>query len=205
MLKAIVHELEHHAPFTVFGAVLAVLFMAVAQGMSREITHMAFGISHPLHVFLSAIATASMYQIHICKQADHKCNPFKLLLVGYFGSIGVATLSDSLIPFGAELLLDFPSPEPHIGFIETWWLVNPLAIAGVAVAYFWPATKIPHAGHVLLSTWASLFHMMMAFDGGMTWALACGVLVFLFIAVWVPCCMSDIIFPLLFVGKEKPA
>jgi hypothetical protein len=27
--------------------------------------------------------------------------------------------------------------------------------------------------------------------------------VFLFLAVWVPCCTSDIIFPLLWVKKEK--
>ena len=30
-----------------------------------------------------------------------------------------------------------------------------------------------------------------------------GIFVFLFIAVWVPCCLSDIVFPLLFVKGRK--
>jgi hypothetical protein len=69
------------------------------------------------------------------------------------------------------------------------------------VACLWPKTKVPHAGHVLLSTWASLFHMTMAFGEDVsptTWVV---VPVFLFLAVWVPCCTSDIVFPLLF-SKE---
>ena len=28
--------------------------------------------------------------------------------------------------------------------------------------------------------------------------------VFLFLAVWVPCCTSDIVFPLLFVNNDQP-
>jgi len=29
------------------------------------------------------------------------------------------------------------------------------------------------------------------------------VLIFLFLAVWLPCCLSDIVFPLLFVRKRE--
>jgi len=46
--------------------------------------------------------------------------------------------------------------------IEKWWLVNPLAFLGIAIAWFWPHARLPHAAHVWLSTWASLFHMTMA-------------------------------------------
>jgi hypothetical protein len=98
-------------------------------------------------------------------------------------------------------LLDLPHRGIHLGFIEKWWLVNPLAVAGIALGYFWPRTKYPHAGHVLLSTWASLFHMTMAMGGDFGVLQYAATALFLFLAVWIPCCTSDIVFPLLFAKK----
>ena len=73
---------------------------------------------------------------------------------------------------------------------------------GGAIAYFWPKTKFPHAGHVLLSTWTSLFHIIMAKGETLSVLSYITIFLFLFLAVWIPCCVSDIVFPLLFV-KEK--
>jgi hypothetical protein len=101
------------------------------------------------------------------------------------------------------VLLDLPNRGLHLGFIEEWWLVNPLAFLGIAIAYYNPATKFPHAGHVLLSTWASLFHIIMAVGETIDWLSYVVIFVFLFVSVWIPCCISDIVFPLLFV-KDKP-
>jgi len=120
------------------------------------------------------------------------------VLIGYIGSVGIATLSDCIIPYLGESLLNLPNRGVHFGFVEKWWLVNPLAAIGIAVAYLWPRTKFPHAGHVLLSTWASLFHMTMAMGTELDLVTATIVLFFLFLAVWIPCCTSDIVFPLLF-------
>ena len=158
-----------------------------------------------MHVVLSALVTASIYRLHVCGSGPHikgKCNLWVLFIVGYVGSVGIATLSDSLIPYLGETLLDMPHRHAHIGFIEEWWLVNPLAIIGIAIAYKYPTTKFPHAGHVLVSTWASLFHIIMATGKSLSWFSSAAVFVFLFIAVWVPCCVSDIVFPMLFVKKE---
>ncbi len=202
MLKAIKEELVHHAPFTVLGAAAGVLFIYFAQGLSHSVSETIFYIFHPAHVFLSAYATGSMYQYRICTKFNHKCNPWVLLIVGLLGSIGIATISDSFIPYWGESILGMPHAEPHVGFVEAWWLVNPLALAGIALAYFFPATKFPHTGHVLLSTFASLFHMMMAVDGGLSFLMSFGIFFFLFLAVWLPCCLSDIVFPLLFIKKE---
>jgi hypothetical protein len=91
----------------------------------------------------------------------------------------------------------------HLGFVERWWLVNPLALAGVAWGRARPRTRMPHAGHVLLSTWASLFHMTLAMQARPSAATILPVALFLFIAVWVPCCTSDIAFPLLFVRRSQ--
>ena len=132
-----------------------------------------------------------------------KCNLWRLLIIGYVGSVGIATLSDSIIPYACEVLFKMPNRGIHIGFIEKWWLVNPLAVIGITIAYFRPTTKFPHAGHVLLSTWASLFHTIMALGQRLSFILYPAILLFLFVAVLVPCCVSDIVFPLLFVKNKK--
>ena len=95
--------------------------------------------------------------------------------------------------------------KAHIGFIEAWYVVIPIAILGVVIALFRPKTRFPHAGHVLLSTWASSFHILMAMGGELTVLQALGSFAFLFMAVWLPCCISDIIFPLLFTKSEMDA
>jgi len=171
--------------------------------MSHEEAHHLFYFFHPLHVVLSAVVTAAMFKKYRCmKDQAYRCSFWPVLLVGYFGSVGIATVSDSLIPYSGELLLRLPRAGAHIGFIEEWYLVNPAALVGVAIGYFWPKTKFPHAGHVLLSTWASLFHVIMAMGNGISAFKYAGIFVFLFLSVWIPCCVSDIVFPLLFV-KDK--
>jgi len=87
-------------------------------------------------------------------------------------------------------------PDIHLGFIEEWYLVNPAAILGVLIALWRPRTKFPHAGHILISTWASSFHILMNTHRELSVLLLLGVFVVLFIAVWLPCCFSDIIFPM---------
>lgn len=205
MWKLITEELKHHAPFTLLGVSSGIVLLIFARNFSPTTHFVLFYTLHPAHVFLSAIVVASMYQLHRCNPHQHKCNPLKLLVIGYAGSVGLATLSDSLIPYLGEILLKLPHAEAHVGFVEKWWLVNPMAVAGVAVAYFWPTTKFPHAGHVLLSTWAKLFHILMALEASaINLAILLTVFIFLFIAVWFPCCLSDIAFPLLFVGRKGP-
>jgi hypothetical protein len=195
--KSIAHELRNHAPFTAFGTATGLVIMAVIiqVRLPREMSSALFWTFHPLHVLLSALVTAGMYRLHGGRSM------WRTLLIGYFGSVGIATLSDNLIPYAGELLLDLPHRGLHLGFIEKWWLVNPLALVGIALAYIRPRTKFPHAGHVLLSTWASLFHITMALGTDVTVSTAVLIAAFLFLAVWVPCCTSDILFPLLF-SKE---
>ncbi len=208
MIRQISKELRKHAPFTTLGAVTGIIIIALFQKLPSNFSYNIFYILHPIHVVLSALVTASMYELHTCERISGKClrgkcNLWILLIIGYIGSVGIATLSDSLIPYLGEVLLRMPKREFHIGFIEKWWLVNPLAILGVAIAYFRPTTRLPHSGHVLLSTWASLFHVIMAMGGSLNWFFYVAIFLFLFIAVWIPCCLSDIIFPLLFVKEKK--
>jgi len=198
--KLITNELLRHAPFTSFGAVtgIVIMLLAIHHQPIASVSYTIFYILHPIHVVLSALVTAGMYRLHRGKGVA-------VFLIGYIGSVGIATISDSIIPYAGEILLHLPNPGIYIGFIEKWWLINPLAIIGIAIAYWRPTTKFPHAGHVLLSTWASAFHIVMALGTTVNWIAFVVIGLFLFLSVWFPCCLSDIIFPLLFVKAGNSA
>lgn len=226
-VNAILSELKAHAPFTLFGAVTGIVAMLAFAKASPQVSQRLFQVFHPAHVILSAIVTASLFKLH-----EKRLGFLVVLVVGYVGAIGVATLSDSILPFLGENFLGVAVPthaslhehgdssEPaavhedeheheadvhghgpriYLGFIEDWYLVNPAAILGVLIAWFWPHTKFPHAGHILISTWASSFHILMNTHRELSPMLFVGVFIVLFISVWLPCCFSDIVFPMFFV------
>lgn len=203
MLKHVRAELKEHLPFTLLGGVTGIICLFIFRNLSYGESHALFYVFHPLHVFLSAFATSAFYH----RYERGTCSFWKhmglLLLIGYVGSVGIATLSDSIMPFIGETLLKLPHRHVHVGFVEEWYVVNPMAFAGILAALWKPMTKMPHTAHVLVSTWASLFHMLMAAGNTLTFFIATSIFVFLVISVWIPCCVSDIVFPLLFVG-EKP-
>ena len=201
MFKRIAAELKQHAPFTASGAATGIILMAIIVFTNvlpqvSQASYTVFYILHPTHIMLSALVTTAIYK---------KYNPGRTrtaILIGYFGSIGLATLSDSLIPYLGETLLGLENRGMHIGFIEEPLLTNPAAFVGIAIGCWKPITRFPHYGHVLLSTWASLFHIIMALGETANWIVFPTIFLFLFLAVWLPCCTSDIVFPLLFI-KEK--
>ncbi len=194
MPKHIIKELKTHMPFTSFGALTGIIIMVIVilTKVPSHVSESIFYILHPLHIVLSAIVTTAMYKLHGGKALAG-------ILIGYVGSIGIATISDTIFPYLGGMLVG-AKMELHIGFIEKWWLVNPLAFLGIAIGWLKPTTRIPHFGHVLLSTWASLFNLM-AFGVASWMRLLPFVFLTLFFAVWIPCCLSDIVFPLIFVKK----
>ncbi len=232
--KPIFTELKSHAPFTLFGSLTGIICMLLFRNLDHETSRRTFYVFHPGHVFLSAIVIASMFQFYTKKKklvyilaigvlgsvcigtlSDSLIPYAGELVLGMHiaphahGSAGVAEPEDTAGHAheheGAAEDESF-AEQAHIGFIEGWYIVIPAAIAGVLIAFFKPKTKFPHAGHVLLSTWASSFHMLMAMGGNVSVLKMIGSFGFLFLAVWIPCCFSDIVFPLLFVksGAEMP-
>lgn len=226
-LNAVFVELRSHAPFTLFGAVTGVLAMLLFAGAAPQVSHRLFQVFHPTHVVLSAIVTASLFRLHETKRGflvvlvvgyvgAIGVSTLSDSVLPFFGEsilgVAVPTHADAHsqeAETGADADHDH-ADEPHeygsagrphvyLGFIEDWYLVNPAAILGILIAWFWPRTKFPHAGHILISTWASSFHMLMNTHRDLSAMMFLGVFIVLFIAVWLPCCVSDIIFPMLFV------
>lgn len=221
-VKHILVELKGHLPFTAFGAVLGVgfmLFFRTVVGSGSQGAHILFSIFHPGHVILSAIVTTSMFRIHAFRK-----HFITILIVGYLGSVGIATLSDIVMPeIGSRLLgLNIPSHTElhhehsdddeghnhehnegiHLGFIKEWYLVNPAALIGILIGYFLPHTKFPHSGHILISTWASSSYLLMRVFTEIDVLAVLQMFVILLLSVWIPCCVSDIVFPLVFVKSD---
>jgi hypothetical protein len=225
--KHILIELKGHAPFTCIGAFLGIIFMLLFKNIDASGSKLLFSIFHPAHVLLSAMVTTSMFMVHELKK-----NILMIIVISYFGSVGIATLSDIIIPhLGAKVTgLEMPTHSQiheqdmhsddhkseamdgirsgqnkgglHLGFIEEWYIVTPAAFLGILLAFFLPRTKLPHAGHVLISTWASSSYLLMTVTSEMTIAAAFAIFSTLFIAIWIPCCISDIVFPLLFIEPD---
>lgn len=192
------------------GAAIGIVVMVIVSlcNTPTNVSEGLFFTFHPLHVVFSALVTTALYR----KQKGHKL--WAVVIIGYLGSVGIATISDAIIPYleGSSLQIDMGF---HLPFLETekmpfigvpkWIIVNGAAIIGIAIGFFRPNTRFPHMGHVLLSTWASLFGFT-AFGTADWLPLLPIIFVFLFLAVWLPCCISDIVFPLLWVkGEPEPA
>ena len=139
MLRRIANELKTHAPFTALGAVTGIIIMVIIVFSNvlpqvSQISYTVFYILHPTHIALSALLTTAMYK----KYSNGRI--WAVILIGYFGSIGIATLSDSIIPYLGETLLGLESKGIHIGFIEEPLLTNPAAVLGIAIGYRKPTT-----------------------------------------------------------------
>ena len=124
------------------------------------------------------------------------------------GSVGIATISDAFIPYleGRTLNISMAFNVPFLStaivpyfHLPEWVLVNVGAAIGIGLGLLRPKTTLPHMTHVLLSTWASLFGFT-AFGTADWLPLLPVIFIYLFLAVWLPCCFSDIVFPLLWTG-----
>ncbi|AQQ08515.1 hypothetical protein L21SP3_00298 [Sedimentisphaera cyanobacteriorum] len=242
-------ELLKHSPYTFGGAAIGLLCMVLFNKIFPDSGHGLFKVFHPGHIILSAWATTLLF-----KSKTFRASIWKVFLAGYIGSIGIATLSDSVIPFMGEEVMGISVPVHghsenhnhnhqgsehndhnhskteaehnhsgqhdhsahaehnheskgvHIGFIEEPILVNGSALLGIILGFVsHSASKMPHFVHVLISVWASTAHIMMNTAKELTLLNYGGILIVLFAAVLVPCCLSDIIFPTLaakYTGKD---
>jgi hypothetical protein len=189
--ELISEELLHHTPFTAIASILAIFVVIVVTGFTT-ITHTesTFEIIHYTHILVSGIATSAIFY-------KYKKSKVQALLIGITGTILLGTFSDTLFPFLGAIIFNF-TPELHVPLIETPLIVIGIAILGSLIGLVTKNSEFPHTLHVLLSVFASLFYLI-AFANILTpigWIIS---FIIIFTAVIIPCCLSDIIFPLLFI------
>ncbi|MCM8758620.1 MAG: hypothetical protein NC906_02460 [Candidatus Omnitrophica bacterium] len=205
----LIEELKHHLPFSI----LSVCFGLMLMGILNFITFSAdsnqtilrsvllFHIFHPVHLLFSAIATTAMFW-------QHERKVFKSIIIGLVGSVLICGTSDIMIPYISGFLLG-THMKLHICILEHLSLVLPFVILGIIAGFFAPGTLekqegviFSHSLHVFVSSMASILYLI---GYGLTdWIEHIGgVLIYTVFAVILPCCTSDIVFPLLFVNEKK--
>ena len=161
-----------------------------------------FHLFHPLHMFFSATATTAMFWRY-----DRRV--IRAIIVGMIGAIFICGISDILMPHASLLILGIHWPL-HICVIDHPGLVLPFAFIGVAVGLLAAqgvtrSTIFSHSLHVFASTMASIFYMVNAY-GRLGWIDDLGwIFFFVILAVMVPCCLSDIVFPVAMSRKARDA
>ncbi len=188
-------ELAHHTPFTFLAATLAILLVIIISN-TTTLAHSesTFKFFHFSHIFVSAIATTAIYY-------KYKKSIPKAILIGTIGTLLIGTLSDVIFPFiGASIF--FFSPELHIPLINKPLLIISIAILGTLTGILTQKSELPHLLHVSISVFASLFYIIAYAHPTniIHWLIS---LIIVFVAVILPCCLSDIVFPLIFIKNKS--
>lgn len=191
-------ELRNHVPFTAFAVIFAVIIIMIISlfGLFNLPEGLFHGF-HYIHVLVSAIATSAVFY-------KYKQKYLSAILIGITGAIILGSLSDVLLPYlGAEIFN--LTPDFHLPIITNTFFVLFFALLGSMTGIALKKSKVPHAIHVFLSVFASLFYLInYSYNGPVNYFLETIMLFgIVFIAVIIPCCLSDIIYPLLFIKKNK--
>ena len=160
-----------------------------------------FHLFHPAHMLFSAAATAGIFR-------KYEKTYFKPIVIGLFGSVFFCGLSDILIPhvggffIGSQIPLHFCMFEQP-GMILTFSAFGILLGIISADASERKSTIFSHSMHVWVSTMASILYIV-AYTGRLEWINHLGLIFMLVtVAVVIPCCFSDIIFPIFMSKKAR--
>ena len=193
-LKQIIGELKHHAPFTASATLIAVFIVfLMVYFLKIVISEEIFHSFHYLHIVASAMVTAGVFY-------KYKSRALLAVLRGMLGAIIVGSISDVIFPYlgWASLGLDI---HFHLPLLEETGSVLFFALLGSLGGVFIKTTRYPHFIHVFLSVFASFFYLLAFSSFGLGYFAVSFFVVF--IAVIVPCCLSDIVFPFLFLPNKK--
>ena len=222
-LKDIAHEFKHHFPFTVFSAAAGIIIVSIifviltsmpvihdenetvdehdhGEDFSHS-THQLFHVFHPIHCLFSASATTAMFWRYEKKL-------IKTIIIGLTGSLAICGISDIFMPYLGGSLIGIKM-ELHICLIHHPQTVVPFAIFGIIMGLTSAevmakrsSTIFSHSAHVFISTMASILYLTSF--GFLDWMENMFVVfIIVVLAVLIPCCTSDVIFPLLLVDKTN--
>jgi hypothetical protein len=207
-------ELMCHFPYAAFSLamgfiVLSVIHLLTGTGYhsTRELSqsyHILFHSFHYLHLIFAVTGTSIMF-FRFSK------NVVMGILVSLIAPAIFCTLSDVALPALAGNLLGVAMPV-HICFTNFADLINLLPFMFVGLLNGWMIREhsesalgfislASHFIHILISSLAALFYMV---SYGFTyWHEMMGILLlFLLVAVVIPCTLSDIVVPMYFARRK---
>jgi hypothetical protein len=194
-IRKILKELKEHIPFTFLAVVVSIgVVVFVKYYFVKELSEEFFHFFHFSHIIVSAMVTGALYY-------KYKEKIINALAVGFSGALIIGSLSDIIFPYLGGLILGLDI-HFHLPLVEETASVLIFAFIGSLAGVILKITKFPHFAHVFLSVFASLFYILI-FSPVFVLSHFVGAFFIVFLAVIIPCCVSDIIFPLLFI-KHKP-
>jgi hypothetical protein len=191
----LIKELKEHIPFTALATVIsiiAILLLLKINSISSLVPF--FYVFHPAHILFSAMVSSAMFY-------NYKKNIFLSILTGLFISIIVGSISDVLFPYLGSLLFGIPISF-HLPAIEVPALILGAGLVGATLGAIIKKTKFPHFVHVFISVFASLLYIF-AYSTNFSLINLVLILVIASIAVVIPCCLGDIVLPMIFQNKIK--
>ncbi len=188
----VLQELAAHLPFSAAGTAVGVAIVWMLQGVaaSGDDPMWAFHPLHSVHVLLSAAATAAVFR-------GRGGTVLRSSVVGAVGALGVCAVSDILLPHLSSVLMG-SAVHMHACLFEEPGLVLAFCAAGLsagiaAAGATGLAGLASHTLHVVVSAAASAWYIAAAVGDG--W-LGPQAFLFAMVAVALPCCLSDIVFPM---------
>jgi len=200
---ALIGEFTHHLPYTIVGTFVAMGAVwwfanqyhdgATAEDLGTNAVSL-FHLFHPLHVCLSAIATTSLAW-------RYRRNALLAIMIGALGSAIPCGLSDYVFPYVGGIVLGQPM-HFHVCIVEHPQLFFSFLVLGI-LGGFWAEERLAqshlfsHGAHIFVSSTASLLYLVSF--GFTAWMADVRYLFPAFfvivLAVWIPCCISDIVVP----------
>ena len=193
-LNFLLKEFLEHLPFATGAAILAFAFVFLSRFIGWSFGPEIFEGVHFSHLFFSAFATSAVY-------ARYKNNFVYAILIGVFGAILIGSISDVIFPYLGALIFGI-DVSFHLPIFEESFLVLLISGFGALAGRVFKVSHFSHSFHVFLSVFASLFYLVSfsVFTGLLSFLV---VLLLVILAVWLPCCLSDLWFPLLFVRDKQ--
>jgi len=208
--RRVAAEFAHHLPYTLVGSLIAMAgvwwfgtqYLDHGQPQAfLEQSRVVFHLFHPLHICLSAIATTSLFW-------RHERHVRRAIIIGVVGTIVPCGFSDYIFPYLGGRVLG-QAMELHMCIVDHPQLFFPFLALGV-IGGFWAEERLTgshlfsHGAHVFVSSAASLLYLTSF--GFTAWLHEIPYLFPAFavivLAVWVPCCISDIVVPT--VAAQEP-
>ncbi len=192
--KQLIHELKHHAPFTLIATALAIIIILfIKYILSFSIEQEAFEILHPIHIIASAAVSAGIFY-------KYKKSILQATGVGIISAILIGSMSDIILPYLGGISFGLHT-HFHLPIIEEPITILISALVGSIIGISTKLTRLSHLFHVGLSIFASLFYLL-AFSTTFSPIAFILATIIVFIAVLIPCCISDILLPFFFLGKS---
>lgn len=192
----IFQELKEHIPFTLTATIFSVIIMSFFLIKQNFISHAVsmFYFFHPLHILFSSLVSSAIFYNYTKKI-------FPAIITGAFISLFIGSLSDVFFPYLGSLLFRIPISF-HLPAFENPYLILGVSIFGASIGTIIQKTKLPHFIHVFISVFASLLYIF-AYSTNFSALTIFFIFIITSVSVIVPCCLSDIVFPIIFQNKLR--